>query len=518
MLPGCWFACAASAPFPESTAFTFTVEPGDSPLQDYLGVIAGPMPDAPGDCGYTDELTLPTQLQALGVHAVRNNDQFDDTLDLDLLLDCSGTPYGSDEACGGEYPCWKGCVVDDCGALAWDAGRPGGLSSDERFDATVAAGFEPFLRLGSEYRVDPTLLAEGVTARTVHGPQDVEEEANWLAAARCEAERYVARGPVRYVDLLTETTAPYWSRSWTDYDRFWIDAWHTLRPAVGQDVKLGGAGMWGEWTGLLVQAYEDPTVCATADELPARDFLAALAHAGIRPDWLGVHVFSPRARDFARVLDTVQALLAGTGDCFGPGGPQAVPWPEGWFADTELVVDAFDAAALDLDGASVAGAGRFFDDADGAALVAAAFVTFEDRGVTRAFQYRAADTTAVVYDGITACDADATPKPRARVYAFWDRMMGAGATVGTRILPEDGEGLWMLAADAPARTFLFVANTGEDDVSYTPGIGTRALSSFGSATVRTIDADDDGTTAVRIDGDTLTIAPATVQLVEVEGP
>ncbi len=505
-------------------AATFTLLEGATPLNDYRGVISGPSPNSPTACSYATPTTFAQSLYDVGVRSIRNNDYYDDTLDIDLMFNCSGKTYGSNAACGNEYPCWKGCTLTyptGCaGLMTYDAGATNGFTSDQRFDSMTDGGFESFFRVGGEFSVVPTYLATGVTARPGKGPQNAEEEANWIEAAKCAASHFSGKQPFPYLNIITETSTHFWSRKWTEFHSFWHKAFAALKSTFGTKFKIGGPGMWGgEWIVNLGKAHENAADCTTATSLPARDFLKTLADYGDKPDWLGFHIFATDATDYPRVIAAVKALLTKSGPCFGAGKPLESPWKNDYFKDAELIVDAFmpSSSALfsQIEPPNVA---RYSNNKEGAALNASNYIVFQSEGITRAYQYRAGEQGAGgPADGVTKCDAKATPKPRAHVYRFWNRMMEANALQGTVLAPDTTTGLWVMNASAGGKKFVLVSNTSDTASTYTPSWkGSKGILAHTTKSLFTIDDKSDGSKATTLTSNEVKIEARTVQLLELE--
>ena len=516
-------AAVADASLGDATAAgVLKLSEGTVALHDYRGVISGP---SGGDtCKYATPTTFSKQLYDLGIRSIRNNDYYDDTLDTDLMFNCSGKVYGSNAACNNEYPCWKGCTLKypaGCGAMQFAAGASGGVTSDGRFDSIVNAGFEPFLRVGGEYSLTPALLATATTARAARGPQTDEEEANWIEAAKCTASHYVGVKSFPYLNIMTETTSHFWSRDWPSFNKFWRRAFAELKATFGTQFKIGGPGIWGApWIVNLLDAHEKTASCAASTSLPARDFLKTLADNGDKPDWLGIHIFAPGAADFSRVITAYKALLTKSGPCFGAGKTLESPWAADYFSKAELIVDAFMPGKTDLSsGKEVANADRYFDNKEGGALNASNFIVFQNEGVERAYQYRAGEQGPKgPNEGITRCDANATPKPRANVYRFWNRMMEAGAKQGTLLAPAPNTSLYVLYASAGTKRFVLLANPSATAVTFSPQWQTSPATILAHAerSLYTIDDTNDGTKAASITADSVTVAPQTTSLLTVE--
>ena len=506
-----------------ASALALQLEEGTVALNDYRGVIAGPSPNSTNACSYATETTLAEKLYQVGIRSIRNNDYYDDSLDLDLMFNCSGKAYGSNTACENQYPCWKGCALTypiGCGAMQYTSGATNGYTSDRRFESMTKGGFEPFLRVGGEYNVAAGTLQGGVTARTAKGPQTDEEEANWIEAAKCAAEHYQSKTAFPYLNIITETSEHFWSRGWPAFHKFWVKAFSALKSTFGSQFKIGGPGMWGpNWTISTVKAHEEAASCTASASLPARDFLKAVAAAGEKPDWLGIHIFSSDPDDYARTIAAFKALLSKSGPCFGASKTLESPWAGDYFAKAELIVDAYMPSKNVLfTGEAIANSVRFYDGKEGAALNASSFVVFQREGITRAYHYRASEqASGGPLEGIIKCDATASAKPRANVYRLWNRMMDASARQGTILSPANDSKLYVLYASATKR-YVLVANTGDAAVTYAPSwkTGSTSVMAHRARSLYTVDDSNDGSIAAPMTDDAITIPAQTVHLLELE--
>ena len=95
-----------------------TTDPAVKPL---LGVIAGPDPN---NAGSATQANLTAQYQDAGLLSVRNNDYFDDRLDMEQIFNCGGNTY----------PSWEGCDPNDDRFYNWTA-------SDAQFQSWLNGGF-----------------------------------------------------------------------------------------------------------------------------------------------------------------------------------------------------------------------------------------------------------------------------------------------------------------------------------------------------------------------------------------
>lgn len=469
----------------QALVVTMTLSDGTTPLNEYRGVIAGPAPATPGACPYavddtasilSGNNTLANSLYDVGIRQIRNNDYADDTMDLSQMFTCAQSPYGSNLACNNEYPCWSGCgsasysstdatkilaYPTDCAAYVKGVyGRSGYISSDGRYDTMSNSRFEAMVRLGDETGVDSSLLASGVTARSGKGPQSIYEEASWIAAAKCVANRFNARRPFTYLDILTETTGHFWSRPYNELVPFWVTAFNSIKAEFGSTFKVGGPGLWGpEWNFPVRDEHLAGSGCSATATNHTRRLFNALYAAGTAPDFIDMHVFSDDIGDYKNFVDSMRAYMHRTGACFAVGGPQSADlhWDASFFSNTELVVGAFFGST-----------DPFRKGQQGAVLGASSLMTFQNAGVTRAYTYRADNSDGA----IMACDANATPTPRANVYRFWNTLMTAGATQGTINLGVTNPDLYVMAAsDSGAPDYdryVLLANKSGSTLTFAP--------------------------------------------------
>lgn len=531
---------ASSAPQLAAYTVPFETTLTETPLHDYLGVIGGPAENyQPTHTSSCSSVVQTAALQRIGVTSVRNNDYGDDSLDMDLLFNCTGSPF---RACSdGTYPCWSGerCLRadspgfrydTDCGMLLFDQGSAasGAMTSDERFRTILDAGFEPFFRLGSSgsgtHHVP--ILHAGTQVTPSLGPSTEAEQSNWIAAAQCVVDHYDAmsalpgRAHIRYLDLLTEYSYTFWrSYSVESFARFWGTAYRSLKNRFSNRYKIGGPGFILDDTQTLAE-HLDETTCDTSSSDLYRFLVALYRHSGgaVAPDWLGVHVFTNEPANYTRWLRAVRRMLDGHGRCFGQA-----PWAgTRFFADVEVVVDAYapesgreeDCALPANQGAAVC---RYHTDQEGGALTAASFIAMQERGVTRAFAYRANGRLS----GVVTCDgANAEPVPRGNVLALWSalRRRAVGQRTIHAPLSSNPDLYFMDAVAADGQRYVLASNTGSLTRTYRPEFGAgQHITDFATRCVTTVNDSSRGwatTRACGMSSDTVTIAPYTVQLIE----
>src|SRR3989338_1888742 len=173
--------------------------PSDPVIMPLLGVISGPDPPA---SSLAPDLTK--QYQDIGVTSVRNNDYYDDRLDMEQIFNCNGPTY----------PSWDGCDATDDANYNWE-------KSDAQFQSYIDGGFEPFLRLGGEWENQER-------NHDFKGPQNETQEQNWVIAAEKEVDRYNnwngEHDVLSYLNIWTEFPGEhFWTGNNGDFIKFWTN-------------------------------------------------------------------------------------------------------------------------------------------------------------------------------------------------------------------------------------------------------------------------------------------------------
>ncbi len=471
------------------------VSPHDPVVLPLLGVISGPDPalDSPAP-------NLTPQLHDIGIVTIRNNGYYDDRLDIERIFECPG---------GTTYPSWSGCDPEDDANYHWDL-------SDTQFQSFLDGGFEPFLRVGGEEQ-------RGDRPHSFHGPQDREQEDNWIVAACRMAERYLrwtgSAPTYRYLDIWTEWPGYlFWDRSNDEFIAFWVRAFRALK-AHFPDLRVGGPGIAANVTMDVV--HGNPSLAA--------DFLRALYVAGLRPDWLGWHLFSNDPSRFRTAAINYRHLLEGT-------GPYSdVPWAgTGYFSGVELLVDAYGLSSLKemADGSIVPmtreEADHLYNHGWGAALLTASWIAMQYTEVTHAYYYRCGDPRSVPdadlddpdspmgWSGLYYGDPEGTPKPSAHAVHLWSTVVNGYPHLLQVANPAHGDDLRVLAArNDDGGLALLAANPADVGRDWTPVVTPGADVPQPSFGCRLFQVDDlhDGRTGIPVDGTTLHIPPESVQLV-----
>ncbi|MBK7427961.1 MAG: hypothetical protein IPI60_13520 [Saprospiraceae bacterium] len=171
-----------------------------------LGVIAGPSPNYNS---IAPDLT--TKYQDIGVTTIRNNDYFDDRLDMERMFFCGTYPINQFTP---QYPNW------DC-----DSNNQANYhftESDAQFQNWLDGNFLPFFRLGGENN-------HIIRNHDYKGPRS-NEELNWINAGIRVINRYNNFGGNTntlsgYLDLWTEYPQyNFWDRDSVAFNNFWCNA------------------------------------------------------------------------------------------------------------------------------------------------------------------------------------------------------------------------------------------------------------------------------------------------------
>ncbi len=466
----------------------------DPDIQPLLGVISGPGPAA--DSPAPD---LSPQLQEIGVLSIRNNDYYDDRLDIEGIFQCPG---------GTTYPSWSGCDPEDDRNYHWE-------SSDTEFERILAGGFEPFLRLGGEWE----------NAHHHHdfkGPRNSEEETNWIVAARRMTERYDdwngSSGLLNFLDIWTEFPGEhFWDRDDSSFYRFWARAFRELKSDFPV-LSIGGPGFAAGVSAAVAEGRENE----------AQGLLFELYRQGIRPDWLGWHVFSNHPEDYVEAARGYRDLSEGRGAFSG------VPWAgTGFFSDMPMIVDAWGLSKLDFnDEGELIELGRLernrlFNRARGAAVLSASWIAMQQTEVVGASLYRCGDPSSdpdadpadpqaqLGSAGLFFGDSEGTEKPSAQVFRLWSEITREYPRMLQTSTGGQDLGLWVLAGtDASGRTAILIANISEYTLYWRPDL--RALSlppgRTDSGSLLRVNDSSQGRQEELVETDTIEIAPEETQL------
>jgi len=416
-------------------------------VQPLLGVISGPIP--PYNSNAPD---ITEELQDIGITSIRNNDYYNDALDMEGMFGCSGCST---------YPCWS-CDPKDPLNYNWTL-------SDELFQSYVDGGFEPFFRIGGEYQCE-------IRNHDYKGPRDYEED-NYIRAAKKVVERYLhwngSQGTFSYLDLWTEyPNSTFWDRSNDEFKVFWGKLYDTLK-TVYPELKVGGPGLL--FTLFIAKGQTDnPKVQETID------FLTYLYEQNIKPDWISWHLFHLEPADYYNGGKNMRHLLDGT-DLFS-----FVPWAgTGFFENTELICDAYYLGKIRVDSLGenpqvlpAAMVRKYFNRQEGSATLSAVWMNLQMTDIKRAYYYRAndpasepdplsRDSSDALFSGLFFGDSNGSYKPVAYAFKLFSRLYNNYPyLLSTDGFSEIGitDSLWILAAEnREGKYAVLVSNVDFDD-------------------------------------------------------
>ncbi len=433
---------------------------GDTLLMPLLGVISGPLP--PPSSPLPD---ITSQLQDIGVTSIRNNDNYDDKLDMEALFRCSDC-FDNNFQNINWVPAWC-CNPGISDNLHFE-------ESDILFRAIRDGGFNLFFRLGGE-----TQSGLPNQHHVFRGPQDTISENNWIKAAVPVVKHYdnfednVKQ--LDYLDIWTEwPNGDFWERSDEEFIWFFTKALDKLK-AHFPDKKIGGPG-------FLV-----PTVFVIKGKVQnkATDLLTSLYNHKVKPDFISWHLWSLKPMDYYKAGENFRKLLDGTPPFIN------VPWSgSGFFDDVEIICGAWGTPKLNVPDWEVY---SLYNKQRGAALLTADWIAMQETNTVRAYYYRDADPksnpdTTIGDKGTSGMfygDALATYKPKAYAFKLWSRLfkefpqkLSCNFPVYASSVPiQESPKLWVLSAKNNLNAFGFlIANT--DSLNKIATIDISAVSSL----------------------------------------
>ena len=353
-------------------------------VKPLLGVISGPDP-CPGN-NIVPNLT--PHYKDIGVISIRNQDYYDDRLDIEGIFNCGGDTY----------PSWEGCDPEDDSNYNWGP-------SDKQFESYINGGFEPFLRLGGEFQ-------NQLRHHDFKGPQNEIQERNWIIAATKVVERYNnwkgMKNVLNYIDIWTEfPNKLFYDRDILSFYKFWAKAYVKIKSEFPQ-LKVGGPGFVGGTTMKVIDGTDKV----------AKGFLSYLYNHNIKIDWLGFHIFSNDPDDYKKAGEAFRDLLDGEGKY------KDVDWAgTGFFKDTELIVDAYMESTINV---SKEEARELRNGKKGAAIMTGAWISMQDTDIKMAYYYRGNDPNPPsdnhISSGLFYGDEKGTYKPKAYAFKLWSTM------------------------------------------------------------------------------------------------
>lgn len=420
-----------------------------------LGVIAGPSPN------YNSTAPdLTTRYQDIGVTTVRNNDYFDDRLDMERMFFCGTYPINQFTP---QYPKW------DCDPN--DAANYHFTESDAQFQNWINGNFLPFFRLGGE---NNHLLRN----HDYKGPRS-NEEANWIKAGIKVVNRYNNFGGGAnklkgYLNIWTEYPQQlFWDRDSSEFNNFWCNNFDSLKSNF-PSLKIGGPGFnssvsihLGNSTSGNVKVWIDL-------------FLRELKLRNLIPGWIGFHVFSNSIDDFYNAAIAYRKLLRAE----APFNAYSSVWGSGnssFFNGVELICDAW---GFDNDQSLPASTrDSLFNKQRGAAHHVGAFIAFQQADIERAYIYRGGEMgsdTAQGVMGLFQGNANGGYKPVAYGFKLCSKMQ----TIYNKklISPVDtiasgGSKIWTLAGeDSIGNKAILISNPSASTINVSLTLNSISLS------------------------------------------
>ena len=443
-----------------------------------LGVISGPNPNANGTG--TD---ITKQYQDIGITSVRNNDYYDDRLDLEGIFNCGGSTY----------PSWSGCDANDDKNYNW-------TKSDAQYQAYISGGFIPFLRLGGEW-------SNNSRPHDFKGPQNTAEEDNWIIAADKMVDRYEhwqnKPSAFTYLDLWTEAPgAHFYDGTNAAFIKFWVKAYKAIK-AAHPELQIGGPGFAAVVGAQLL----------TGKDTFASGLLAEMYRQGVHLDWLGWHTFGTDPTVYPKLASAYQKLLDGTGQAWAGTN---------FFANTQVITDAYG------NGSSEAARGATpvpVDTAAGTAILTAGWIALQYANIQGAFYYRGNDYGAAKTKSGTT-DTNSQPgiftatggyKPLSNAFKLWSTLTNNFPTLLTTNLPTDGSAndVWALAAsNNTGGIAVLVTNTTAAATTISLQANGQDLTKFKSAAILEVDDTHDCKTASQLTTSTISLPAGAVELIE----
>jgi len=403
-----------------------------------LGVIAGP---APNYMSIAPDLT--TKFQDIGVTTIRNNDYFDDRLDMERMFFCGN--YAAISNTATPYPDWN-CDPNNLANYHF-------AESDIQFQNWVNGAFVPFFRLGGEN-------SHPINQHDYKGPRSFEE-VNWIKAGLRVVSRYnsfnngvnTLQG---YLNLWTEYPQMlFWDRDSLEFTNFWCNALDSLKNNF-PSLKIGGPGFN---TSISTALGNTPNGTVNTH---IKLLLTELKQRNVKPGWIGFHVFSNDIDDFYKTSLAFRNLLKSEGTFTA----QAPVWGSGnssFFNGVELICDAW---GFENDQSLPASTrDSLFNRQRGAAHHTGAFIAFQHADIERAYIYRGgefgADTTLGVM-GLFHGNANGSYKPAAYGFKLCSKMQtlyNKKLVSPVSALASGGSKIWTLAGkDISGNKAILISN------------------------------------------------------------
>ncbi len=484
---------------PNSYKLHISTSNSNGTVQNLLGVISGPY--SPPQLSYLD---LTEKLQDIGVTSIRNNDYYDDSLDIEGIFQCPDDSV---------YPSWD-CDANDDQYYHWER-------SDRTYSSIVNGGFEPFLRLGGEYNC-------AFREHDFKGPRENQED-NWIIAAKKMVERYKdwpeAPDAFQYLDIWTEwPNSHFWDRSDTEFIFFWAKAFREIKTSF-PEYKVGGPGFLKPTVDIIRGETENNPIIA---------FLTKLYNDNLKPDWIGFHLWKNDPLMYYRAVRQFRDLLNGTGDF------SSVPWAgTNFFEGVEIICDAFGFGKLSENEDGTVGGQlsnefifHIMNSKKGAAQLCADFIALQQGGAVRAYYYRSGDQmetnpNAGPYDsnrgqtGLFYGDEVGTPKPSSNAYRLFSMLYREYPQVINSqfyLTGQNGKRIFYLAGQGENGIAILVSNPEETPANIELYLNGEKITANSNEKIKIYRVDDthNGTEAIIWQGEKFRIPPECTEVIVIE--
>jgi len=470
-------------------------ENSNGTVQNLLGTISGPLPTPE-----TTGIDLTPQMQDVGITSVRNNDNYDDSLDIEGIFQCPDNTY---------YPSWE-CDATDEQFYFWE-------ESDTTYSAIIGGGFEPFLRLGGESE-------SHYNHHDFAGPQNELQENNWIIAAKKMVERYKnwsdQNNAFQYLDIWTEwPNTVFWDRSNNDFLNFWAKAFKAIKTSY-PELKVGGPG--------ILKPTVD-VIAGLTNNNWAVSFLNKMYLEGVKPDWIGFHLWKNDPELYYKAANQFKDLLDGTGDF------SSMIWSgTGFYKDVELICDAYgfgksydneEGQPVDLSKEELF---EIMNSKKGATILCSQLIAMQQGGIVRAYYYRTGDPESSPdvgpYDkkrgwtGLFYGDSLGTSKPSSNAFRLFAKLYHEFPNVLSTdfvSIGSTGEKIFYLASKNTEHNAIILANPSDKSANISLLVDNVNLLELSEKSIQVyqIDNENNGNTGVTWNGNYFHIPPNCTQLI-----
>ena len=343
--------------------------------------------------------------------------------------------------------------------------------SDKAWQAIIAGGFEPYLRLGDSYN-------------NATPPANAQERSNWVRAA-VEVIRHYRQGQwngfntsFHYVEIWNEPdNLQFWPKPHNaqEYFQLYVETAQALKQAF-PDLLIGGPG-------LTQMGVSTPT-----GQTWLRNFLDYVRKNNAPLDFFSWHLYSNDPNETVRAAQFYRAEL----DAHG--------FQNTAMHITEWNTDIRRQASPNAEALALRTGGK------GAALLTASWIALQDNDVAVSTFYRGPDPAMDAPQFYGLFYADGKPKRIALAFELWSQL--AAHPQRMALSADRQTGLWMLAGQNNAdETALLIANPTQSSICY-------RITGLEGRFIRLLQVDDrsDAIQSVALDGDTVEIGGYTVQL------